>query len=328
MKFAFTQAVSDAGIKLLPVDADIYVANSTDPCSFLKEMSDTDALCIRIGKCDRHAIEQSPMLKVIGRTGVGFDTVDIEAANERGIPVVITPGANNRSVAEHALAMIFALSKNLVEANNELRDGRWEIREANKAFELEGKTAGILGFGAVGRETCRLCKAVGMKTAAYDPFIPKERIEEAGVSFYDDYEKLISECDVVSVHLPLTVSTKGMIAEEQLASMKKSALLINTSRGGIVDEEDLAVALKNGVIAGAGIDVFGKEPPSGNPLMSCPNIIVSPHAAARTHEAVRRMESMCLNGCLAVCSGYKWPYVADKSVYEHEIWKNAEWAEA
>lgn len=328
MKFVMTQAVCPEGLQMLDGVADVYVADNQDPNNYLDEMKDADALIVRIAKCDGHAIENSPNLKVIGRTGVGYDSVDVKTATAHGIPVVITPGANNRSVAEHAVAMMFALSKNLVEAQQEMCKGNWEIRGAKKAFELEGKTIGILGLGAIGRETAKICEGCGMKVAAYDPFLSKEQVEGYGAVYYENYEDLLKVSDVVSIHVPLTDETKKMISKKQLTEMKKTALIINCSRGGIINETDLVEALKAGEIAGAGTDVFCSEPPkTDDPLLNCPNLIVSPHSAAQTREAVIKMAQMCVKGCLAVAEGKKWPFVADKSVYDHEKWKDAEWAE-
>lgn len=328
MKFVMTQAVCPEGLQMLDGVADVYVADNQDPNNYLDEMKDADALIVRIAKCDGHAIENSPNLKVIGRTGVGYDSVDVKTATAHGIPVVITPGANNRSVAEHAVAMMFALSKNLVEAQQEMCKGNWEIRGAKKAFELEGKTIGILGLGAIGRETAKICEGCGMKVAAYDPFLSKEQVEGYGAVYYENYEDLLKVSDVVSIHVPLTDETKNMISKKQLTEMKKTALIINCSRGGIINETDLVEALKAGEIAGAGTDVFCSEPPkTDDPLLNCPNLIVSPHSAAQTREAVIKMAQMCVKGCLAVAEGKKWPFVADKSVYDHEKWKDAKWAE-
>ena len=328
MKFVMTQAVCPEGLQMLDGVADVYVADNQDPNNYLDEMKDADALIVRIAKCDGHAIENSPNLKVIGRTGVGYDSVDVKTATAHGIPVVITPGANNRSVAEHAVAMMFALSKNLVEAQQEMCKGNWEIRGAKKAFELEGKTIGILGLGAIGRETAKICEGCGMKVAAYDPFLSKEQVEGYGAVYYENYEDLLKVSDVVSIHVPLTDETKNKISKKQLTEMKKTALIINCSRGGIINETDLVEALKAGEIAGAGTDVFCSEPPkTDDPLLNCPNLIVSPHSAAQTREAVIKMAQMCVKGCLAVAEGKKWPFVADKSVYDHEKWKDAEWAE-
>ena len=328
MKFVMTQAVCPQGMELLKDLAKVYVADNGDPNNYLDEMRDADALIVRIAKCDGKAIAGSPALKVIGRTGVGYDSVDVAEATKRGIPVVITPGANNRSVAEHAVAMMFALSKNLYEGQTEMLRGNWKIRDAKKAFELEGKTVGVIGLGAIGRETAKICQGCGMKLAGYDPFLSREKIEALGADYYENYEDLLKVSDIVTVHVPLTEGTRDMIAKPQLEMMKNTALLINCSRGGIVNEQDLVEALKNGTIAGAGTDVYCNEPPAADdPLLNCPNLIVSPHSAAQTREAVIKMAQMCVRGCLAVCQGKKWPYVADKSVYDHPAWAGKDWAE-
>ena len=328
MKFVMTQAVCPQGMELLKDLAKVYVADNGDPNNYLDEMRDADALIVRIAKCDGKAIAGSPALKVIGRTGVGYDSVDVAEATKRGVPVVITPGANNRSVAEHAVAMMFALSKNLYEAQTEMLRGNWKIRDAKKAFELEGKTVGVIGLGAIGRETAKICQGCGMKLAGYDPFLSREKIEALGADYYENYEDLLKVSDIVTIHVPLTEGTRDMIAKPQLEMMKDTALLINCSRGGIVNEQDLVEALKNGTIAGAGTDVYCNEPPAADdPLLNCPNLIVSPHSAAQTREAVIKMAQMCVRGCLAVCQGKKWPYVADKSVYDHPAWAGKDWAE-
>lgn len=159
-------------------------------------------------------------------------------------------------------------------------------------------------------------------------FYDKEQVEGYGAKYYEDYVELLKDSDVVSIHVPLTDQTRNMISKKELSFMKPTALIINCSRGGIINEADLVEALNNGVIAGAGTDVFCSEPPkTDDPLLNCRNLIVSPHSAAQTREAVIKMAQMCVKGCLAVAEGKKWPYVADKSVYEHEKWKGADWAE-
>lgn len=321
MKFVMTQAVCPEGMHMLQGKYETYIADNTDPNNYLDEMQDADALIVRIAKCNRHVIENSPNLKVIGRTGVGYDSVDVEAATEAGIPVVITPGANNRSVAEHAVGMMFAISKNFVEAQNEMAAGNWKIRDAKKAFELFGKKVGFIGLGAIGRETQNICKGIGMKTAGYDPFLPQERIEAIGCEYFSEYREMMKECDIISIHVPLQQSTKNMIGKTELESMKKNAIIINCSRGGIINEEALVEALNQDIIAGAGTDVFMEEPPQpGSPLLTAKNLLFSPHSAAQTKEAVINMAQMCVEGCLAVMRGEQWPYVADKKVYEHAKW--------
>lgn len=322
MKFVMTQAVCAEGLAKLEGKANYYIADNGDPNKYLDEMQNTDALIVRIAKCDKNVIENSPNLKVIGRTGVGYDSVDVEEATKAGIPVVITPGANNRSVAEHTVGMMFAIAKNFVEAQTELKKGNWNIRDEKKAFELLDKKVGFIGLGAIGREVQKICKSIGMETAGYDPFLSKEKMDEIGCTYFEDYHDMIKECDFVSIHVPLSDSTKNMIGKKELESMKPTAVLINCSRGGIVNETALAEALNTGVIAAAGTDVFEEEPPSSNnPLLHAKNLLVSPHSAAQTKEAVIRMASMCIDGCLAVLNGEQWPYVADKNVYKHEKWK-------
>ncbi len=322
MKFVMTQAVCNEGMRMLEGKSEIFVADNGDPRQYLEEMRDADALIVRIADCDKTVIENSPNLKVIGRTGVGYDSVDVEAAVRAGIPVVVTPGANNRSVAEHAVGMMFAISKNFVEGQNEMKVGNWKIRDAKKAFELLGKKVGFIGMGAIGKEAQKICRGIGMITAGYDPFLSRENIEELGCEYYSDYKEMLKDCDMISVHVPLLDSTRNMIGKEELASMKQTAVIINCSRGGIVNEAALTDALNQGVIAGAGTDVFEEEPPSpDSPLLNAKNLLYSPHSAAQTRESVIRMAEMCIEGCLAVIDGKEWPYVADKRVYEHPRWK-------
>lgn len=322
MKIVLTQAICPEGMAALRAAAELDIADSPDPAAYLDRMQDADGLVIRLGKCGREVIDNSPRLRVIARTGIGYDTVDVAAATARGIPVVVTPGANVHSVAEHALALIMALSKNLLEAHTEMCRDNWEIRNAGKAFELAGKLVGIIGMGPIGRDTAKLCMAVGMRAAVYDPFFTREEIEAQGAIWYETLDGLLRDSDIVSIHMPLVDATRDLITRRELALMKKTALLINCSRGGIVREEDLAQALREGMLAGAGIDVFTKEPPpADHPLRNCPNILLSPHAAAQTREAVVKMGEMCSAGCLAVLEGKKWPHVVDPKVYDHPRWQ-------
>ena len=189
MKVVMTQAVCPEGMQLLDGLAEVYVADNPDPNNYLSQMQDADALIVRIAKCDANVILNSPELKVIGRTGVGYDSVDVAEATRRGIPVVITPGSNNRSVA--------------------------------------GKTVGVIGLGAIGRETAKICRGCGMKIAGYDPFLSREQIEALGAQAYENYEDLLRAADIVTIHVPLTEQTRDMIAARQLAMMKPTALVIN-----------------------------------------------------------------------------------------------------
>ncbi|MBR3334378.1 MAG: hydroxyacid dehydrogenase [Clostridia bacterium] len=321
MKVVFSHAVAPEALALLE-GWETPVLNTRDMAENKADIADADAIVARICHVSAEAIEAAPNLKVIGRTGVGYDMVDVEAATQRGIPVVLTPGANNRSVAEHTVALLFALSKNLVEGHNEQIKGNYAIRNKGVAFELLDKTIAVLGLGAIGGEVARLCKAIGMKVIGYDPFLPEDKMEALGCTPAKDYKAVLPECDFVTVHMPLLDSTRNMIGEKEIASMKPTAMIVNCARGGIVDEKALAAALNEGRLAGAGIDCFENDPPAvDDPLLNAKNVIASPHSAAQTKEAVIRMHKMCVEGCMAVCRGEKWPWVADKKVYEHPVWQ-------
>ena len=321
MKIVFSHAVAPEALSLVE-GWETPVLNTRDMAENKADIADADAIVARICHVNAEAIEAAPKLKVIGRTGVGYDMVDVEAATKRGIPVVLTPGANNRSVAEHTVALLFALSKNLVEGHNEQMKGNYAIRNKGVAFELLDKTIAVLGLGAIGGEVARLCGAIGMKVIGYDPFLPAEKMEALGCTPAKDYRAVLPECDFVTVHMPLLDSTRNMIGEKEIASMKPSAMIVNCARGGIVDEKALVAALNEGRLAGAGIDCFENDPPAvDDPLLNAKNVIASPHSAAQTKEAVIRMHRMCVEGCMAVCRGEKWPYVADKKVYEHPRWR-------
>lgn len=328
MKVAMTEAVCKEGLALLDGVADVFVADNANVGEYVDKLQDCDGLIVRAapkGVVSKAVVDACPNLRVVGRTGVGFDSVDVDACTAAGIPVIVTPGANNHSVAEHSLALMFALSKNMVEAHNETLKGNAKaIRGKGVAFELYGKTVGILGMGAIGRDTAALCKAVGMKVIGYDPFLPAERILMSADEAVTDYREMLPKVDFISIHVPLTKETEGMISMPELKTMKPTAMIINCARGGIVNEADLCQALNEGIIGGAGIDVFVEEYPSvDNPLPHAKNMIASPHSAAQTKEAVINMATMCVNGCLAVLRGEKWPFVADKKVYDHPRWAGA-----
>ena len=332
MKVTMTEAICREGMALLEGNAEIFVAHDAHPHHYLNQLRDSDAFIVRVadkGAVDRAVMESSPALKVIGRTGIGYDSVDVEAATELGIPVVITPGANNRSVAEHAVALMLALSKNMVESDVEQRRGSWKIRDAGKAFEVEEKTCLIIGLGTIGRIIARLCRGLDMRVIGFDAFLSKEQMAELGVEKYDDKLEALRPADVVIVQMPLIEGvTSNTIAKAELDAMKPTAVLINCSRGELVNEPDLCDALRRGSIAGAGLDVFWNEPThTDDEILHCPNVIVSPHSAAQTREAVIKMAAMCVKGCLAVAEGKKWPYVADKAVYDHPKWAGKAWAE-
>ncbi|ASI99300.1 hydroxyacid dehydrogenase [Thermococcus celer] len=251
-------------------------------------VGDVDAIIVRSKpKITRRVIEAAPKLKVIGRAGVGLDNIDLEAAKERGIKVVNSPGASSRSVAELVLALMFNVARKVAFADRKMREGVWAKKQC-MGIELEGKTLGIIGFGRIGYQIAKIASALGMNVLLYDPYPNEERAREVGGRFAD-LETLLRESDVVTLHVPLVDSTYHLINEERLKLMKKSAILINAARGPVVDTKALVKALKEGWIAGAGLDVYEEEPlPKDHPLTKLDNVVLTPHIGASTVEAQMR----------------------------------------
>jgi D-3-phosphoglycerate dehydrogenase / 2-oxoglutarate reductase len=322
-KVVLTHRLYEAGMKILDGKVDVTIVNTGKPQEMLPELVDADGLIIRIGSIDRDTMKAAKKLKVIGRPGVGVDDVDVAAATDLGIPVVIAPGANTRSVAEHALALIFALAKDLLNSDKKTRTGDFNVRNSYKAFELSGKTVGLIGYGHIGTELAKLCRAVGMKVTVYDPFVNPDAVRKQGCDCEMELEQVLRNADVISLHVPLTEKTRNLIGERELNLMKSGAVLINCARGGVIDEQALAQALKKNKIHSAGLDVFSSEPVKADNLWSgLDNVIITPHMAGLTQEAAAGVSTMAAQGVLAVLNGEKWPQVANKAAYEHPIWKN------
>ena len=285
MKFVMTQSICPEGIEKLKADTngqvEIIAEDNPDPNNYLDDMQDADALIVRIAKCDAHAIENSPKLKVIGRTGVGYDSVDVKKATELGIPVVITPGANNRSVAEHAVAMMFALSKNLYEGQVETEKGNWEIRGVHKAFELEGKTVGVIGLGAIGSRVANCAIELGMEVYGYDPYISIDAAWNLSSQVHHcvNLNDMLPLCDYITIHVPYLPTTKDTINAQTLALCKDGVKLLNYARGELVNTDALLEALDTGKVSGYMTD-FPSEA-----LLGRPGVICTPHLGASTPEA-------------------------------------------
>ena len=250
---------------------------------------------------DRPALEKADRLKVISRYGVGVDNVDLDAAKEKGIIVTNTPGANSGSVAELSLGLILSLARQIPEASQQVQQGKWPRLTG---VSLEGKTIGILGLGAIGKQLVRRLAGFDCHCLAYDPYADKEFAANHNVTLVDTIDKVITSSDFVSLHIPLLPETKGLVNAEFLAKMKKNSFLINTSRGEVVVEADLFNALKSRHLRGAGLDAFTVEPPDpNNPLLHLPQIIVTPHMGAHTDSATSNMGWLAMNDCLAVLRG-------------------------
>ena len=249
-------------------------------------ISEVDALIVGTPKVTAGMLSTSH-IKIISKHGVGVDNIDIDAATRLGIPVTITHGANTESVAELVIGFIFSLARNIVPAHtNVIYKHLWPNAIGT---EVKGKVLGLLGFGAIAREVARRALCLGMRVVSYDPYVDKENIARAGVSFVD-FDEIFKVSDFVSIHVPLNEETRNMVSEKELRLMKKTAFLINTARGGIVEEKSLIRALKEKWIQGAALDVFNEEPlKPDSEFFSCENVILTPHMGAHTIEAIYRM---------------------------------------
>ena len=255
------------------------------PADRLKaELGNAAGLVVRSAtQATREIITAGGSLKVIGRAGAGVDNIDVKAASERGIVVLNTPGANAEGAGELAVAMMFALARDLARADATMKAGTWD-KKSFTGCELRGKTLGLVGIGNVGSVVARCAVGIGMKVIACDPFVAPEKAAALGLRL-TDFEDVIRSSDFVSVHSPRTEQTKGLFNAATFAKMKKGVFLVNCARGGIVVEKDLVAALDSGIVRGAGVDVFDKEPPEDWALAKHPRVIASPHIGASTAEA-------------------------------------------
>ena len=272
------------GIRLLRECALVDVRTGLKPDQLALAVDGYDGLVVRSqSRVSADVVEAATRLRVIGRAGVGVDNIDVDAATRKGIVVVNAPTAVNVAAAEHALAMMLALARHIPQADASLRAGRWE-RSRFVGVELRGKTLGVVGLGNIGSELARRAAALDMNVLAADPFVSEEYARRLDVHLVP-LETLIREADFISVHVPLTPATRGLIGERELAAAKPGVRLINCARGGIVDERALLSALESRRVAGAALDVFTQEPPTGNPLLAHPRVVVTPHLGASTEEA-------------------------------------------
>ncbi|MDK2824728.1 MAG: hypothetical protein PWP71_2646 [Clostridia bacterium] len=271
-------------------------------------ISDFDGIIIGADKLTKKLIDKASKLKIISKHGVGVDNIDVNAATERGIPVVIAQGSNAVAVAELALALTFDLARNIQQCNLETKKGKW-----NRIIgvELQGKTAGIIGMGRIGKEVAKRVYYLGMNILAFDLYEDKEFAKNYSID-YVDLNTLLRKSDFVTLHLPLTKETEKIINKNNICLMKPTAYIINTARGGLIDEEALYEALKNNKIAGAAIDTFELEPPVNSSLLSLSNLIATPHIGAYTHEAINNMSRLAAQAVADFFMGKEPYYVINK----------------
>jgi D-3-phosphoglycerate dehydrogenase len=278
------EELSPATVEALGPDFDVRSIDGTDRAVLLSALADASAVLIRSAtQIDAEAIAVAKQLKVIARAGVGLDNVDIKSATEAGVMVVNAPTSNIISAAELTVGHILSLARHIPAANASLADGAWK-RSKYTGVELFEKTVGIIGLGRIGALITARLQAFGMNVVAYDPYVTSARAQQLGVTLLT-LEELLAQSDFVTIHMPKTPETAGMIGTEQFALMKPTAFIVNVARGGLIDEKALYAALKSNRIAGAGIDVFVAEPPTESPLLGLDNIVLTPHLGASTDEA-------------------------------------------
>lgn len=292
MKILITDGLSEEGLSILRSNPDIEVdvRRGLSKEELIGAIKDYDALIVRSAtKVTSDVIRAGERLKVIGRAGIGVDNVDVGEATKRGVVVMNTPEANAITTAEHTIALMFSLARSIPQAHQSVKGGEWK-RDRFKGRELYEKTLGVIGLGNIGRLVAERALGLKMRVIAYDPFLTKEAMERMGIEPVT-FEELISRSDIITIHTPLTDSTRNMLGRETFLRMKKGVMIINCARGGIVNEHDLAEAIRSGVVGGAALDVYEKEPPdSDNPLFSLEeNVVFTPHLGAQTVEAQEKV---------------------------------------
>ena len=309
-KILITESFSQKGRVLLAERDDIEMVefpnmiSAKDFEAMLRKHAPVHGVALGATRFGEPELEASRDMKVVTRIGVGFDAVDVPALSRRKVPLMVAGTANSPSVAEQALFMMLTLAKRATEMHALVKDGTWAGRLGKLPYDLYGKTVLIVGFGRIGTRTAKRCLAMEMQVLVYDPYKPAAEIVAAGCEAVADLDKALPRADFVSIHCPKTDETVGMFNTVRLRLMKPSAYLINTARGGIVDETALCDALASGRLAGAGLDVFAQEPPPvGEALHSLPNVIMAPHVAGVTYEAVDRMSEQTARNILSALDG-------------------------
>ena len=289
-------------LDLLGDSVEIRHVDGTDRPALLAAVADADALLVRSAtKVDAEVLAAANRLKVVARAGVGLDNVEVPAATARGVMVVNAPTSNIVSAAEHAAALLLAVARRIPAADASLRGGQWK-RSSFNGVELNGKTAGIVGLGKIGQLLAQRLAAFGMDLIAYDPYVAPARAAQLGIEIVT-LDELLARADTISIHLPKTPETKGLIGADQLAKVKPGVIIVNDARGGLIDEQALADAVREGRVGGAGIDVFATEPTTSSPLFELPNVVVTPHLGASTSEAQDRAGTDVARSVLLALAG-------------------------
>jgi D-3-phosphoglycerate dehydrogenase len=278
------EELAPAALDVLAYDFDVRHVDGTDRQALLSALAEADAVIVRSAtQIDAEAIAAAPRLKVVARAGVGLDNVEVPAATARGVMVVNAPTSNIVSAAEQAIALLLAVARNTAAASAALKNGQWK-RSKYTGVELQGKTVGVVGLGRIGVLFAQRIAAFGTRLIAYDPYIQPARAAQLGVRLVG-LEELLRESDFISIHLPKTPETVGLIGAKELQLVKPDVRIVNAARGGLIDEQALAEALSEGRVGGVGVDVYAKEPCTDSPLFKFDNVVATPHLGASTHEA-------------------------------------------
>ena len=305
-KILIIQPFHEDGVALLDARDDVSyeIIDGSSIDEMKAKIVDADGVTIRTALLPADVLDLGERLKVVSRHGVGYDNVDIDTLNRRGIPIALTADANATSVAEHVLFMMLHLAKQGFRHDRAIRTDDWKRRNSLETVDIGGRHLLIIGFGRIGKEVAKRCQAFGMRISVHDPFIADDVIQAAGCSPVADFRTMLGETDIVTLHMPLTETTRHMIGKAELDTLPDHALVINCARGGIIDEAALHDALTTGAIAGAGLDVFEQEPPPhAHPLFALDNVILSPHSAGLTLECAKRMAIATASNVLAGIDG-------------------------
>ena len=312
--------IAASGMDLLRTSCDCLAPWSEGKKPDLAEqrglLARADAVIVRLFTIRAEDFEHMPRLKVIAKHGVGVDNIDVATATARRIPVHFTPTANANAVAEHTLTLMLALARNLFPASTAMLEGRFNDRVKFEGVELEGKTLGVIGLGRIGRRVAEMAqKGFLMNVRAYDPFIPAGGVPD-GVAIESSLDALLREADFLTFHMPLTPETRHLMNVERLRSLKPGCRIVNTSRGGIIDESALALALREGLLAGAALDVFEQEPlPANHLFFQTPNLLLTPHISSSTKESLDRMARDAARGVLDVLEGKRPAHPVNPEVF-------------
>lgn len=304
-KILYIQPLHPSGMEFLKKKYHVFTANNEDQQYLKFIIGDYHAVVTRLTVIDRELIQSAEHLQVIAKHGVGTDNIDVKTAEQQGIKIVTTGDANSRSVAEHTIFALGALSKRIVYLDQAMRHSKWQTRDEKGSVDFAGKTVGVIGFGRIGSKVAEIAKyGFEAKVHIYDPIMKREEIEERGFVYEQDLDELCSKSDFLTVHVPLLESTRNLIDGRRLALMKPTAFIANFARGGIINEADLYQVLKAKKLAGAALDAFETEPPEETlPLLHLSNVLLSPHCGTFSEDSKKRMSMAVAKGIDAVLSG-------------------------